>query len=132
MFAEDYLRMNQIENCFAEVIANAMEYSDEGGFKYSPFCLKTVRCESVNCRPPCKRKLILDYLKDRDVGQYYHVGDGRNDFCPMTLTKGTKAFIRKDNILHKDLNDNQELIKEIPGELVYWTSGLEIIDHFKN
>lgn len=132
MFAEDYLKQKKLDQCFTEIIANSMEYCETDGFKYSPFCLKTVRCSSSNCRPPCKRKLIEDYLKEkgRSIELIYHVGDGHNDFCPMTLTKGAKAFVRKDHVLHDDLESNKELVKEIPGELVYWTSGFDIISHF--
>lgn len=131
MFMTDYLKQKGLDKYFTALICNHLEYDEENGFTYKPFCVKTVRCQSKYCQPPCKKQLILNYLSGREVDCIYAIGDGSNDFCPMTLTKDTKAFVRKYFSLEKDLKSNKEMSKEIPGQIVYWSTGYDILEWFK-
>lgn len=76
----------------------------------------------------CKKKALLDrYLNEKYYFKVY-IGDGCNDFCPITKYEiNDLAFVKKYSPLNEMLN-KQRFQQQVKCPIIYWESGLQIID----
>ncbi|XP_074071853.1 pyridoxal phosphate phosphatase PHOSPHO2 [Macrotis lagotis] len=133
VFIDWILGAAKVDDVFDEVFTNPAAFDDSGYLM-----LKSVHVHLCEMCPKnlCKKKILIEFIeKQLQKGVKYtriiYLGDGENDFCPLTfLKKNDVAMPRKKYPLHK-------LISELPQDamlecsVVVWSSALEIISHLK-
>ncbi|XP_043853940.1 pyridoxal phosphate phosphatase PHOSPHO2 [Dromiciops gliroides] len=133
IFIDWILGAAKIRDVFDEVFTNPAAFNENGYLT-----LEGVHVHHCDKCPKnlCKRKILVEFIdkqlqKGVKYTQIIYLGDGENDFCPITyLKKNDVSMPRKGFSLHKLIS---EMRQDTPLEssVVVWSSAFEILSHLK-
>ncbi|KAH9820577.1 phosphatase phospho-type [Melampsora americana] len=137
-FIKIVLNYHQFDlNLFQSIITNPAEFNQDGMLVLNrriPFDFPIQHSCVHGCSPNmCKGEELKKFLDSSEIkfDRIVYVGDGSNDFCPITQFKSNDvALIRRNMGLSKKIKeDMNELVK---CEKVYWNDAWELEMIFRN
>ena len=170
IFIEEILQANNVRHLIDHIITNKAVFDDQGRMHITRYLAETDPphgCKIGTCAVNmCKGKELEAYLykqaisKDpknvellnsgktdifTDYQQVMYVGDGRNDFCPITRLRPTDtACVRKNRDLENILKSRCQPVRgrgliyegrddvAIQADVVFWDKHDTILELFKN
>eukprot|EP01027_Heterolobosea_sp_BB2_P015761 GEZU01022539.1.p1 GENE.GEZU01022539.1~~GEZU01022539.1.p1 ORF type:complete len:226 (+),score=34.69 GEZU01022539.1:298-975(+) len=127
-FINVILASHGVSDCVTQVISNPASHD---GKRLTITRYRTVdnphSCKicSINM---CKGEIVTSIAtKDGSYDQVIYVGDGQNDFCPLTyLSTNDLAFVRRNYALEKLLQRDTHISK-VRAKVHYWTTHDELL-----
>jgi len=129
VFINHILEIRGIKNLVDVVFTNPAEW-DGDLLQIKPYHHQT-DCDLSEANL-CKGRILDEYINSQPVKFPFvtYVGDGGNDFCPgLRLKENDLMCVRKGYSLEKKIPKMKEKRGlEIKSEILYWTSGEEILN----
>ncbi|KAM6177747.1 pyridoxal phosphate phosphatase PHOSPHO2 [Rhynchocyon petersi] len=134
VFIDWVLQAANLRDVFDKVFTNPAAFDSNGcltvQYHHTHSC---TRCPKNLCK-----KVVLEQFLDNQLQQgvnytrIIYIGDGGNDFCPVTfLKKNDVAMPRKGYSLQKTLSRLSQNCDPVESSVVVWSSGVEIISHLQ-
>ncbi|XP_049743351.1 pyridoxal phosphate phosphatase PHOSPHO2 [Elephas maximus indicus] len=134
VFIDWVLKAANFHDVFDKVFTNPAAFDNSGHLTVENYHTHScTRCP----KNLCKKVVLVEFL-DNQVQQgvnytrIVYIGDGGNDFCPVTfLKKNDFAMPRKGYSLQKTLSKTPQNHDPVESSVVVWSSGVEIISHLQ-
>lgn len=132
-FIECILEANNIKHLFKSIIANPGQI-EAGRLRIQRYYPNTFKHDCINpCTVNlCKGMELTKILQDRQhYEQVVYIGDGANDFCPITkLTSADFALPRKNFALENVIAQRHPTTINLQAALMPWSTGDDLFRIF--
>ncbi|XP_044522452.1 pyridoxal phosphate phosphatase PHOSPHO2 [Gracilinanus agilis] len=134
-FIDWILKAANVDSVFDKVFTNPAAFSRDGFLILEGFHVHECDYCPKNL---CKKKVLIEFIdkqsqKGVKYSQINYIGDGENDFCPITsLKKNDVAFARKGFTLYKMLSEPSQELVPVESSVVGWSSGIEILSYLQS
>ncbi|KAM4859278.1 pyridoxal phosphate phosphatase PHOSPHO2 isoform 1-T8 [Thomomys bottae] len=135
VFIDWILQAANVHDVFDNVFTNPAAFDTNGHLTVENYHAHSCdRCP----KNLCKNVVLVEFVDKRlkqgvNYTRIVYVGDGGNDFCPVTfLKKNDVAMPRKGYTLHKTLSKMSQDLQPIESSIVVWSSGVEILSHLQS
>ncbi|GAB5591741.1 hypothetical protein Unana1_06641 [Umbelopsis nana] len=133
VFIESILKSHGVRQYVDKIVTNPAKFDDDGKLIINRLIPKNAPphgCGNGCSLNICKGLELTKFLEEHGPFQrIMYVGDGRNDYCPIThLQGGDKAFIRVGKSLEAMLKDQPNRIQNIQCAIRYWKGPQEVLD----
>jgi pyridoxal phosphate phosphatase PHOSPHO2 len=125
LFIEWILKKNEVYEYFDKIVTNSTDIIKENDIEYIQVN-KYMKHDCINNCPEniCKGLIVEDIERNRVV----YIGDGSNDFCPLTkLNDQDSVFARNNFPLQKRIINEKEKLKL---SIHYWNDHDELLELF--
>ncbi|XP_004460849.2 pyridoxal phosphate phosphatase PHOSPHO2 [Dasypus novemcinctus] len=134
IFIDWALKASNFHDVFDKVFTNPASFDNNGHLTVKNYHAHScARCP----KNLCKKAVLVEFVDKQlqqgvNYAQIVYVGDGGNDFCPVTFLKNADvAMPRKGYSLHKTLSKMSENLDPVASSVVVWSSGVEIISYLQ-
>ncbi|ORY02645.1 hypothetical protein K493DRAFT_334579 [Basidiobolus meristosporus CBS 931.73] len=129
----------QINNLFTKIITNPAQWSDEGKLvvdrlvpKETPHGCRTM-AEGYGrtcCANMCKGQEITRMIQEK-YAKVVYVGDGANDFCPITRLRANDiALVRRNRVLSNIL-ETPSSRAQIQANIIFWSEAVDVLSTYQ-
>lgn len=127
LFIDWILGAHNLRQSFSQIFTNWAEITPENSITIRPYHSHECPVCPMNM---CKKAILKEFIGEkRDSLRINYIGDGGNDFCPVTiLEEKDQVFARKGYSLEKKL---QKRKGEILAQIHIWETGEEILKILK-
>ncbi|XP_004375593.1 pyridoxal phosphate phosphatase PHOSPHO2 [Trichechus manatus latirostris] len=134
VFIDWVLKAASFHDVFDKVFTNPAAFNNSGHLTVENYHTHScTRCP----KNLCKKAVLVEFIDNQlqqgvNYTQIVYIGDGGNDFCPVTfLKKNDFAMPRKGYSLQKTLSRMSQNFDPVESSVVVWSSGVEIISHLQ-
>ncbi|XP_077024683.1 LOW QUALITY PROTEIN: pyridoxal phosphate phosphatase PHOSPHO2-like [Tamandua tetradactyla] len=134
VFIDWVLQAANIHDLFDKVFTNPASFDNKGHLTVENYHAHScTRCP----KNLCKKAVLVEFVdKQLQQGVNYtriiYIGDGGNDFCPVTFLKSNDAVMpRKGYTSQKTLSRMSPNLDPVKSSIVVWASGIEIISYLQ-
>ncbi|KAK9685741.1 hypothetical protein K7432_015394 [Basidiobolus ranarum] len=131
----------QINNLFTKIITNPAQWNADGKLvinrrvpKEAPHgcCTYAEGYGNTCCVNMCKGQEITRAIQEGGYDRVIYVGDGANDFCPITkLRRDDIALVRRSRVLSKIL-ENTSSLEQIQANVIFWSEATEVLGMYQS
>lgn len=127
VFVEHWLKVNGLRDCITEIITNPAHWAGDK-LLIKPYMHQTA---CARCPPNlCKKSALLQWTSKAKYEKYVYCGDGRNDFCPVTVLPDHAIVCPRmgyplHDLLKKDSSSSTPLVK---ANIVPWVHLTTVLD----
>lgn len=132
-FIKWILKKQELTAMFKKIYTNNAFFDGQGRLIIQPYQSHTCPDCPLNI---CKQTIVREILEQENgYDKFYYLGDGVNDFCPLKInyrSKSATAYVRKAYGLENKIKKmSAEAVKNLNVQIVYWNTGLEVLEHMK-
>ncbi|XP_006867087.1 PREDICTED: pyridoxal phosphate phosphatase PHOSPHO2 [Chrysochloris asiatica] len=134
VFIDWVLKAANFHDVFDKVFTNPAAFDHNGHLTVENYHTHScTRCP----KNLCKKVVLVEFVDSQlqqgvNYTQVVYIGDGGNDFCPVTfLKKNDVAMARKGYTLQKTLSRMPQTHGPVESSVLVWSSGVEIISHLQ-
>ncbi|XP_006902178.1 PREDICTED: pyridoxal phosphate phosphatase PHOSPHO2 [Elephantulus edwardii] len=134
IFIDWVLQGANFRDVFDKIFTNPAAFDSNGHLTVQ--CHHTHSCSKCP-NNLCKKAVLVQFLDNQlqqgvKYARIVYIGDGRNDFCPITFLKKSDFAMPRDGYsLQKILSTPPQNCDPVQSAVVVWSSGLEIISHLQ-
>ncbi|XP_037934818.1 pyridoxal phosphate phosphatase PHOSPHO2-like [Teleopsis dalmanni] len=135
IFIDEWLKAHNLSEHFLQVFTNPAVFNEHGLLGIKPYHHQTT-CH-VSAPNLCKKQVLERFLTKQDLhsniryDNLIYVGDGSNDFCPITKLGSTDiACAREGFALEKKFRKHKDQLRH-PPLLVIWENGFDLLEQLE-